>query len=50
MSGENTDNNAPELSNEVLEWECFAEMSDFHVRAALADMENVRTWCKDQIK
>ena len=25
------------------------EMSDSHVRAALADMENVRTWCKDQI-
>ena len=26
MSGENTDNNAPEVSNEVLEWVRFAEM------------------------
>ncbi|MBO4438596.1 MAG: HEPN domain-containing protein [Spirochaetaceae bacterium] len=25
------------------------EMSDSHVRAALADMENVRIWCKDKL-
>ena len=25
------------------------EMSDYHVKAALVDMENVRTWCKDKL-
>lgn len=26
------------------------EMSENHVKAAIADMENVRTWCKEQIQ
>lgn len=26
------------------------EMSENHVKAAIADMENVRTWCKGQIQ
>lgn len=25
-------------------------MSENHVKVAIADMENVRTWCKEQIQ